>query len=166
MYSFTFQWLCIYPIIINKCFPKMHTLRKFDDELAIQMNHYSIFVNAWNTLFILNLCAYNTHNVILVIQIVGLFFSFNRNKLASFYYIHKIYYYSSKNLKVHPSSLFNFYCIYNPVSILTHLRILDTIWKLLQTQNEGNSILQILETKQKWLNGVTNHEYLWWCFFL
>ena len=82
------------------------------------------------------------------------------SKLASFYYIHKLYYYSSNNLKVHPSSLFNFYCIYNPVSILTHLRILDTIWKLLQTQNEGNSILQILETKQKWLNGVTNHEYL------
>ena len=124
---------------------------------------YSIFVNTRNTLFISKLRTYYTDNVILVIQIVGLFFSFNRNiasKLASFYYIHKIYYYSSNNLKVHPSSLFNFYCIYNPVSILTHLRILDTIWKLLQTQNEGNSILQILETNHKWLNGVTNHEYL------
>ena len=25
--------------------------------------------------------------------------------------------------------------------------------------NEGDSILQILETKQKWLDGVTNHEF-------
>ena len=124
---------------------------------------YSIFVNTRNTLFISKLRTYYTDNVILVIQIVGLFFSFNRNiasKLASFYYIHKIYYNGSKNLKIYPSSISNFYCIYNPVSILTHLRILDTIWKLLQTQNEGNSILQILETNHKWLNGVTNHEYL------
>ena len=125
----------------------MHTLwNNFNDQVSIQMNRYSIFVNTRNTLNILNLCAYNTHNVILIIQTGCLFFSFDRNRILSIWitalrilkFIQVIY-------LICTGIVIHLYCI------LTHLQVLDTIWKLLQTQNEGNRISQILETKNGWM---------------